>query len=222
YDTLLGPIEADLTGKDTVAFIPTEGLSYLPMQALAKRGADGHLHYLVEDKQIVYLSGIDMDSLLAPRAASEEGVGLLALGDPTGANLPGALAEVQAIGKTYPASQVLSGDQATKKYVLDDGNLNRRILHFATHGILNARDPLSSYILLAKDATPGDEQLTMGEVVGMRLDKVDIVTLSACQTALGQADTGGMEIRSLAKSFVDAGAQSVVASLWSVSDDSTK
>ena len=222
YETLIAPVEADLAAKTTVAFVPTGLLSYLPMQALAKRGADGHLHYLIEDKQIAYLAGVDVVAMLSPRSAADEGAGILALGDPTGANLPGALAEVQAVGKVYPLSQVLSGDQATKSFVVDDKNLNRRILHFATHGILNAQDPLNSYILLAKDNTPGDEQLTFGEIVGLHMDKVDIVTLSACQTALAETNPEGHDLQTLATSFISAGAQSVVASLWSVSDDSTK
>ena len=62
--------------------------------------------------------------------------------------------------------------------------------------------------------------MTFGEVTGLDLQKVDLVTLSACETALGK-NADGREITSLAKSFSDAGAKAVIASLWSVADQST-
>ena len=54
------------------------------------------------------------------------------------------------------------------------------------------------------------------------MDKVDLVTLSACRTALGQGKPDGSEITSLAESFSSAGTPSVLASLWSVEDESTR
>src|SRR5208337_2120595 len=100
--------------------------------------------------------------------------------------------------------------------------LNNRVVHFATHGILDATRPSQSYILLASGETPGQERLTEGEVLDLPFNKVDLVTLSACETALGDKDPDGGEITSLAEAFSSAGATAVLASLWSVSDESTK
>jgi CHAT domain-containing protein len=135
--------------------------------------------------------------------------------------LPQAQKEVQNIAKVFPTAQVLSGAQATKITLQGTDSLNRRVLHFATHGVLNATRPEKSYIQLAPGAAPDDEKLTVGEVYGLDLNKVDLVTLSACQTALGERNPDGSEITSLAEAFSGAGAPSVIASLWSVADDST-
>ncbi len=224
YDQLIAPIAPEIGSKKVLAFIPTQLLYYLPMQALLHRDkAAGTSRYLIEEKQIAYLSAADVMNLVKPRDNTQMGKGLMALGDPTGADLPHALEEVQAISTIFPASQVLTGNDATKNIIEAPDAGNFRILHFATHGILNPNAPRRSYILLAadKNATAGSEQLQMSEVWGLKLNKVDLVTISACETALG-TDHPGTEIMSLATAFSKAQAHSVVASLWSVSDDSTK
>lgn len=119
-----------------------------------------------------------------------------------------------------------AGAAATAGAVKDEKNLSRRILHFATHSVLNAGAPLQSYIQLAQPkvakTSSSDSNLTLGEVAGLDLASVDLVTLSACRTALGARDPEGREITSLAQAFSTAGAKSIIASLWSVSDASTK
>jgi CHAT domain-containing protein len=107
--------------------------------------------------------------------------------------------------------------------VSDPGKLNKRVVHFATHGILNAKVPRESYIQLAQGNKAGEAQLSVDEVWDLPLKKVDLVTLSACETALGEGDPdGGVLLTTISEAFSFAGAQTVVASLWSVADDSTK
>jgi CHAT domain-containing protein len=203
YDMLIAPIEPDIADKKTIAFIPTQMLYYLPLHALAKK-TDSGLRFLIEDKQIAYLAGADVMSVVQEQDASKTGQGLLAFGNPTGADLPQAQKEVQNIAKVFPTAQVLSGAQATKITLQGTDSLNRRVLHFATHGVLNATRPEKSYIQLAPGAAPDDEKLTVGEVYGLDLNKVDLVTLSACQTALGERNPDGSEITSLAEAFFPA------------------
>ncbi len=148
--------------------------------------------------------------------------GFLVLGNPSGADLPAAGEEATALAGLFPASQIYTGAQATKTNVVTTQNENRRIWHLATHGVLNAAQPELSYILLAPGDKKGDEELTVGEVYGLDLKDTDLVTLSACQTAIGETNPDGLEITSLATSFARAGADSVIASLWSVADDSTR
>ena len=219
YEMLIAPIEKDIAAKKTLAFLPTQLLYYLPMQALAKKQGDGY-RYLIEEKPIVYLAATDIPVVIGERDAAAMGKGLIAFGNPTGANLPFALQEVNDIAKVFPGTQVLAGNAATKISALEEETTQKRILHFATHGILDQNDTFKSYILLAKTAQPQDSELTFGEVTGLDLQKVDLVTLSACETALGK-NADGREITSLAKSFSDAGAKAVIASLWSVADQST-
>jgi CHAT domain-containing protein len=221
YDMLIAPIEPEIADKHTVAFIPTGLLYYLPIHALAKKQGD-NLRFFVEDKQIVYLTAADVMRVVQHTGEAKQPGGLVAFGDPTGAGLPGAREEVHTIAKIFPAAQALSGAQVTKTAVSDPGNLNKRVVHFATHGILNAKVPDQSYIQLAQGGKPDEAQLSVGEVWDLPLKKVDLVTLSACETALGEGEPDGGEITTIAEAFSSAGAQTVLASLWSVADDSTR
>jgi CHAT domain-containing protein len=222
YDSLIAPIESDLEPIKIIAFIPNQLLFYLPMQALAKKMPDGTTRYLIEDKQIIYLTAADVMKVVQPPDEEKSKGGMVAFGNPTGANLPAAESEVKAIAQVFPSTEVLSGAEVTKATLNTEQRLNKRIVHFATHGILNATTPSESYIQLA--ASPNAEQahLTVGEVWDLPFKKVTLVTLSACESALGDKEPDGGEITTLAEAFSSAGATTVLASLWSVGDESTK
>lgn len=219
YDMLITPIAQEIADKKTLLFVPTHQLYYLPMQALARK-ENGGLRFLIQDKQIVYLAAADVLSVVQPRHG-EVGKGMIAVGDPTGANLPFAADEVAAVSHIFGDSSVLIGNAATKPAVENPANWDKRVLHFATHGILDPSTPRKSYIQLAQNTGQDNSELTVGEIYGLPLSKVDLVTISACETALG-GEHPGSEILSLASAFSRAKARTVVASLWSVSDDSTK
>ena len=148
--------------------------------------------------------------------------GMVAFGNPTGANLPAAEREVNAIAQVFPSTEVLSGAEVTKVALNTETRLNKKIVHFATHGILNATKPSDSYIQLAANPDIGQAHLTVGEVWDLPFRKVSLVTLSACESALGDKEPDGGEITTLAEAFSTAGATTVLASLWSVGDESTK
>ncbi len=139
------------------------------------------------------------------------------------APLPYGALEVEEIADFFQASsKVLSGTQASESSVRELGT-KADILHFACHGSFDGADPGSSALQLA--ATPGsthsesDGRLTAREVATLNL-RASLVVLSACETGLGKAQ-GGEGSTSLARSFRYAGARSVMASLWRVSDLST-
>ncbi len=91
-----------------------------------------------------------------------------------------------------------------------------RIIHLATHAVAYGDDPLGSFVLLGESSC--GQLLTAREVTALPLH-ADLVVLSACQTALGRITGDG--VLGLARSFLVAGARSVVVSQWSVSDDAT-
>ena len=96
------------------------------------------------------------------------------------------------------------------------------ILHFATHGLLNPKNPENSGFLLSMlnvDGKPQDGFITMRDVYGLHVP-VDLVVLSACRTGLGK-DVRGEGLIGLTRGFMHAGASSVVASLWKVDDEAT-
>jgi len=99
-----------------------------------------------------------------------------------------------------------------------------RYLHFATHGLLDARSPLDSALALTLPAErrTGEENglLQAWEIFEQLRIDADLVTLSACETALGD-DVAGEGLIGLTRAFHYAGARTVLASLWAVADTST-
>ena len=93
-----------------------------------------------------------------------------------------------------------------------------RYLHIASHGIFNADDPMASALLLS-ESDQDDGLLSVAELFDLRLN-ADLVTLSACETALGEV-TGGDDVIGFTRGFLYAGAESIVSSLWKVSDAAT-
>ncbi len=97
-----------------------------------------------------------------------------------------------------------------------------RIVHFATHGLLNNQHPELSGIVLSlvdEQGQPQDGFLRLYEVYNLKLE-ADLVVLSACQTALGK-EIKGEGLVGLTRGFMYAGAPRVVSSLWKVSDKAT-
>lgn len=137
--------------------------------------------------------------------------------------LPGARAEVDVLARFKGRDGlVLRGEQATVD-AISRLALNRfGILHFATHGRVSERNPEWSALMLSP-GTDGvevsDGWLRARDISNWTLD-AQLVVLSACETAHGRSLRGD-GVQSLARAFLHAGAQSVVASLWLANDART-
>jgi CHAT domain-containing protein len=121
-------------------------------------------------------------------------------------------------GETF----VASGFTATREQLLSTDLTEYAILHFATHGLLDPKRPENSGLVLSTVNRAGQEQngfVGLQDIYGLRAP-VDLVVLSACQTALGK-DVRGEGLLGLTRGFMYAGASSVVASLWKVDDEAT-
>jgi CHAT domain-containing protein len=97
-----------------------------------------------------------------------------------------------------------------------------RIIHFATHSLLNSQHPELSGIVLSlvdEGGRPQDGFLRLHDIYNMKL-AADLVVLSACKTGLGK-EIKGEGLIGLTRGFLYAGAPRVVASLWKVDDRAT-
>lgn len=111
---------------------------------------------------------------------------------------------------------------ANRRTALSEQLAEYRYVHFATHGILNAEHPELSGIVLSLLDERGNRQdgfLDLSEIYNLHLP-VEMVTLSACSTALGK-EIKGEGIVGLSRGFMHAGAKRVLSSLWSVEDSTT-
>jgi CHAT domain-containing protein len=130
--------------------------------------------------------------------------------------------EAQRIAALAPGAKVALDFSANRAAVTAPDLARYRVLHFATHGLLNTRHPELSGILLSMVNSRGERQngfLQAHEVYDLKLN-ADLVVLSACRTALG-TEVQGEGLIGLTRGFMYAGAPRVVASLWPVPDAAT-
>ena len=137
-------------------------------------------------------------------------------------NLPNTREEVNAISELYPKAerQVYLGAQAREEALKAEQLNQYRYIHFATHGLINEKIPSRSGIVLSLiPDSKEDGFVQMREIMRLKLN-ADMVTLSACSSGLGKLVDGEGMI-GLTRAFMYAGADSVVVSLWNVSDSAT-
>ena len=161
---------------------------------------------------------------MAATAAPPPAEGALLVGDPgplqtePGAEtlpaLPWARREVAAVRTALgPGTTLLTAGDASEAAVRA-GLAGRRVLHFATHGVVSNAATSPSFLALHPSGD-SDGRLLADEIYDLRLD-ADLVVLSACRTALGPVEGDG--VIGFARAFLSAGARSVVATQWDVSD----
>ena len=214
---LLGPIEAELRTHRNLILIPNDLLLYLPIHALTRAEADGSVRFLAETHAVSYVTQLELVDLLSPSKPTPDAP-LLALANPDG-SLPGASQEVRALRRIRQAVTALEGAQATKAEFLSQVGKFPDI-HLATHGVLDPKRPERSYLLMAGE-DERNQQLGVAEIAGLVLLPNAMAILSACETAVGE-QVPGAALMTLAAAFSQAGAQSILASLWKVEDRATR
>jgi CHAT domain-containing protein len=133
--------------------------------------------------------------------------------------------EAEAILAAAPrgTSFIATGFDASRATAMRADLGRYRIVHFATHAVLNSDNPGLSGIILSMVDEKAERQngfLGLHEIYDLQLP-VDLVVLSACNSALGK-DMGGEGLVGIVRGFMHAGASRVVASLWKVDDLATK
>ena len=245
YDILVKPIEASLIGAEAKTLVWTlDGtLRYIPIAALF----DGE-KYLAQKYQNVVVTSTTRQVLQAQTDSDWRALGLgvskassvsipLSEGQISFAALPGVTQELQKIVRNEDTeSGILFGRRyvdgeftvATLKdqlgLTLSNNQRKYNIIHFATHFRLGS-DTADSFLLLGNNQALTLEQV--GDASELNFTDVELVTLSACNTAFGNAsnqtltENNGKEVDSLATFIENRGAKAILATLWSVSDEST-
>jgi CHAT domain-containing protein len=140
------------------------------------------------------------------------------------ARLPFTRKEAETISKLVPANQrrVALDFAATRQLALSEEMNQYRVLHFATHGFLNSKNPELSGLVFSLLDAEGNQQngfLRTDEVFNLKLS-ADLVVLSACKTGLGK-DVRGEGLIGMTRGFMYAGASRVMVSFWDVNDEAT-
>jgi len=229
YDLLVAPAAEQIKGADTLCIIPDGFLWNLPFQALMPAND----RFLLEDHAIYYAPSL---SVLREMAKKERGAGirnsLIAFGNPVIGKdeqhqvdlcpLPEAENEVNTILKTLGLKQnkAFIGREASEKTFKAQGP-DFSMIHLATHGVIDNRNPLYSHLLLTKsDGDPDNNGLLEARaIMNMNLD-ADLAVLSGCETANGKIAPGEGVI-GLTWAFFIAGTRSVLVSQWKVNSAST-
>ncbi|MCB1164382.1 CHAT domain-containing protein [bacterium] len=150
--------------------------------------------------------------------------------------LPGTRVEVERLARRWPEHTVLLGPDASEqnlRTLLESGDLERyRVLHFATHALVDADDADASTLVLAQTGLPDpletlergsqllDGLVTTAEIrENWKLD-ADLVVLSACRSALGREVLGEGYV-GFGHTFLEVGARATLVSLWGVPDRAT-
>lgn len=196
--------------------VPHGSLHYLPFVALS----DGK-EYLIDRFSIRMLPSASVLSFLKERAKQEDR-GALIFGNPKlddpKYDLKFAQDEALAIGRIIPKSNVLLRSEASKTNLQYYGS-KYSVIHLAVHGVFDLDKPLNSALLLAADRN-NDGLLRAADLYNLSLS-ADLVTLSACETALGKVATGD-DVVGFTRGFLYAGTRSLISSLWQVDDEATR
>jgi CHAT domain-containing protein/tetratricopeptide (TPR) repeat protein len=223
YQVLVGEAHRSgwLDGAHRLIIVPHAALQYLSFAALVDSVTG---RYLAQDFALVGLPSAGALPVLRSRAASGgnggEGIAVFA---PLPDELPASRDEADAVRGTRPGVVVRLGRQANEAN-LREALRTPVVVHVATHGSLNTRNPLFSWIDLARsrsDRPEDDGRLEVHEVLDVPI-RSPLVFLSGCETGLGASFSTsfapGEDFATLGEAFLYAGAQNVVATLWRVDD----
>jgi CHAT domain-containing protein len=214
--------------------VPDAAIGTIPFEALvSQRGLDDDLRsnqYLLHNFAISYdyaatltvnktrsddkSAKKDAILLAAPVSFEYEGQNLV--------ELPDSEKEIDEISKLFLDAQIsavtTTGEGASEKMIKTTTLSDFRFIHLATHGVVNQSKPELSRIFLVPGESE-DGSLYSGEIYNLKCN-ANLVTLSACETGLGQV-AKGEGIVGLSRALQYAGAKNLIVSLWQVADKST-
>ncbi len=235
FTKLLG-IAPEYRAKGSVILVPDGKLSLLPFAALM----DGN-KYIISDHVVSTVPSSTVLHLIRGRAQGRTGrlpyVGVAAWTRPSSPfavvsravegpeesdfiPLPQSRTEVENIGEDLPKpSRILLGSDATETVFKNLPLRDYDVLHLALHGYADLDYPDRSSLVFAPEVNGSNDGLLQVREVRLLNLNASLVTLSACDTGVGP--TGQAGVANLANAFIEAGARTVVSTLWELDDRAT-
>jgi len=246
---ILGPVASKLVGVSKLRFALDGPLHYVPLALVLPNEEDRgnvvaqttvaaipSLTFVSERKRIAHERSAPRKSIVViadpvfdqrdaravglPTAKNDEKVAVLAT-DRKWERLPGASREASAIRQqaTSDDALILDGFDASLERVLSTNLSEYRVVHFATHAIVDQDESRLSALVLSGIDRQGrrrKELLDVGAIRNLSLNS-ELVMLNACDSAIG-AVLAGEGPNSLSEAFLAAGARNVIAMLWPLAD----
>jgi CHAT domain-containing protein/Flp pilus assembly protein TadD len=218
FAKLIAPLREHIH-NNRLLLVPHNVLHYVPFAALHDGGSN---RYLIEDYTLSYIPSASALRFLRSKETPVNGAALV-LGNPSSA-LPGAPrirgAEQEAVTVAgLLGSRAVLGPEARESLLYGLGG-KVDLVHIASHAIYDPVNPLFSRIALA----PGDGydgNVEVHEILSdVDLSGVNLVVLSACETAVGER-SGGDEVVGLTRALLYAGTPGVISTLWKIDDTSS-
>lgn len=227
---LLGGL-GELPGDGTLLIAPDSLLRYLPFESLPLPDGRG---LLIDRTAVAYLpsaaalgwrregrkpNGLRLVAIGAPRLGAGKAATPLGVSTAALPPLPAAEEEMARVARLLGGSRLLlAGSAATEEALRAAARRSPRVLHLATHTVIDDRPGREPAIVLTPEGTD-DGLLSPAEIAALPLGG-DLTVLSACRTSLGP-EADGQALASLTGAFLAAGSRAVVATLWDVGDQAT-
>jgi filamentous hemagglutinin family protein len=213
HEWIIAPLQDELKKReiDNLVFLMDIGLRSMPLAAM--RDKNNGDRFIIEDYSVGLMPSLTLTDTSYTSLKGSEVLGMGSANFVEKSPLPGVPLELNAINQLWGGNTLIN-ENFTLTNLRQARRPGQRIVHLATHGSFNSGDKSNSYIQLW-----GNERLTLDQIrqAGWGAPPVDLLVLSACQTALGdrEAEIG------FAGLAVQAGVKSALASLWLVSDEGT-
>ena len=225
YEHLLQPILNSGDQKKLI-IIPDGLLNYLPFSAL--NTSPGGIRYLAENHAIGYVNSATLLSELEERQPKEHTIlafapsfdGTVSVSNPDRGKLlplPNNKKEVEQILTSFHGRAYIDGEASLRNFKSQLASFG--MVHLATHAIFDDTAPEYSYLAFAQNGNAAEDLLYVADLYNLQLD-ADLVTLSACESGIGDLKRGEGFL-SLARGFFYSGAASIASTLWKINDAST-
>jgi CHAT domain-containing protein len=228
FEALPESDERDQTSQEPIPLINNHEIVNLPSASILatirqSTRADSH-----QDKLIAILAD-PVFSINDPRVNGARAASLPQNSQATAkgvlTRLPATKEEAQAITAIVPTGTgMLATDFDANRTIALSGELGQyKVLHLATHGVVDVENPEMSGImfsLVSQDGKGEEGFVQLHDIYNLNLPNTRLVVLSACETGLGK-DVRGEGLVGLSRGFIYAGASTVIASLWKVDDKAT-